>query len=286
MDKAREILRIGSPAMIKAVRLAAIFFCLMYPSAAVCENITIVPHFSVQGKKENLAVTLTLQNKGDASAYIIVPEIRIGDQRVQLNKIDKMEPNESSTQNLIFTDEKMRLRTAGSYPVFIRVSYEDKNQYRFSINDLGLLHYRSEPLEEKLAVKAEIKAVGDDMFELFSTVNCPGDDTVNGTIQVVLPEEVSCEKTMDHFIVSGEKGKTYGFKIKNRMGLKGSIYRTFVVAQYTYQGKHHTVSAPVLLNITKNPAPPTEYKSILLTFIFIFALAVIVFILEIFRYLK
>lgn len=272
--------------MMKAIRLTVIFFLFMYPSFAVSANITIVPDLSVQEKKDNLAVTLTLQNKGDASAYTIIPEIRIGDQWVQLHKINRMEPNESSTQNLLFTNQKMQLRTAGSYPIFILVSYEDKNQYRFSNNDLRLLHYMSEPLKEGLDLKAEIKTLDAGMFELFSTIKYSGGNTIKGILQVVLPDEVFCEKTRYHFNLPGEKEKKYSFKIKNKMGLKGSSYRTFVVAQYEYQGKHHTASAPVLLHINENPVQPKEYKPILLTFIFIFGFAVIVFILEIYGYLK
>jgi len=272
---------------MKKIGLAAIFLVLMVASNALSAAIKLAPEISVQEKPEALTVGLAIENRGDTAAYQIVTELEIGGQTIGVGPIDKIEPNGTYGKRVQFGHQKMRLPGPGSYPIFIRLWYEDLSHYRFCANDLYILHYRSEPMNGRVRLKADVKNLGGNYFEMdarLEPAGMSGELLRNATIQAVMPESFSCEPIQYNFSLTKNERKNYNFRIKNETGLKGSQYKIFALAQYQCKGKHYTQTAPAFLNIKDAPAPPNDARALTLalTFMVILFIVAVVFILEVF----
>lgn len=196
--------------------------------------------------KNILKVLVSAVNKGDESAYNVQAELRVADKKVLAQK--RQELRVDATYKAI-AEFKLDLKRPGQYPLIVVLHYTDANQYPFSALSVPTFIYKEERAGELFSQLSSAKFTQNGAVRL--VLKNMGEAEVRAISRLVVPRELTAEKSRAEALLSPRSKKRLYFEVENFSALAGSSYQVFALTEYEKEGIHYTVVSPGTVSIVE-----------------------------------
>ena len=211
------------------ISLALLIFTLFLISVqnAEASYIRLETAISSETSNNTLKGSVTVRNSGNEPAYSA---------QLSVNFLNKVFDNE--VKDILLPSEKYLLNYSfdlaktnnGTYPLIAKMYYKDSSGYKFSTVSLN-----SVIVGKSLASELVGKVSGVNLSKegyLIVKVRNGGKYKYNVKATLVLPQEISSEKTIEDFSINSNEEKELKFKIKNFSALRDSSYAAYILLEY------------------------------------------------------
>lgn len=230
--------------MKKLVVLFLIIIGTAYASSA--SYISLRTTVDTKVDKNILKVMVSAVNKGDEAAHNVQAELRVGDKKFLAQK--RQELRVDATYKAM-ADFKLDLKRPGQYPLIIVLHYTDANQYPFSALSVPTFIYKEERAGELFSQLSSAKFTQNGAVRL--VLKNMGENEVRAISQLVVPRELTAEKSRVEALLSPRSKKRLYFEVENFSALAGSSYQVFAITEYEREGIHYTVVSPGTVSIVE-----------------------------------
>ncbi len=216
---------------------AFLTFILFLISAQYAEAsyIRLETTISSEALNATLKGSVTTRNIGNEPAYNLQLVTTFLNETLENGIKDVLVPNKKYLLNYSFDLDKIN---NGTYPLIVKAHYKDSNGYKFSTVSLNSVIVGKSFASELVGKVSDIR-LSKESFLIAKVRNSDKDKhTVKATL--VLPQEISSEKTIEIFTLSSNEEKELKFKIKNFSALKDSSYAVYILLEYDKGLKHIT----------------------------------------------
>lgn len=216
---------------------------------ALAGVISISAAVSTKVEGESLLVTVTVENRGDESAYNAQAEFSVLGQRIQTEKVEQLPVGKPVT----FAKEiPLNIGTPGLYPLMTTVFYTDANQYPFSALAPHVFAHGVQGGPADLAGKMDALTLSTRGKLRVTLRNLTGSD-VTATVRLVVPRDLAVREEQQEVAVPARAEQALRFAIENFSARGGSAYPVTAVAEYEKDGVHQTALVSGLVKIIERP---------------------------------
>jgi hypothetical protein len=235
----------GGRCILAGARLLIVCFGLVRAHPAGAGNISLELTANGGVTDGELAVALTVRNKGDEAAHSVTPALHFRDAVVAGEANPLLRPGESMEATLKLPVPDLG---TGRWPYRIMVGYTDANAYPLNAlhvgtltagvpppGKLGILEALADPLATSGSLRVRVKNLSAEARRV--------------TIGVHLPEGIESAAPVPPAELGAWEEREVRVPLVNRAALPGSRYAVFATAEYDDRAVHQSVTVPTTLEI-------------------------------------
>ncbi len=213
---------------------------------------------------ENSAA-ISITNKGDEPAYNLQPEL-LYPTSSKISLSQKIGINEEINFSLPIDPSSL---VPGSYPLVLSISYTDANNYPFTAIATSIYSNKDKTDPGLVLLLNPVKLSGNGKLKL--SIKNLDDFEKEVKVRIIVPKEITIEE--ENIIkLAGRSSRKISFDIKDFSARPESTYAIFAIAEFDYNGKHHTAIAASSIKIVKGINLPSNlliFSLLILTGLFI-----------------
>jgi hypothetical protein len=233
--------------LIQCTLILATTCFVIYDNQLCAETLRLQSQLSVITKKDAMDINLTLSNKGRATAYDIVSQIRFLGKIKDSPPIHCLSSGATETFSMRFD---LQNNMKGDYPLIVEILYHDINLYPFYSMRCTPIHIHCPKQQKKLVVHVPDIEFSQ-QYNLNVQINNQGLLNKNVSVQVIVPGSFSCENNKQlRFLPIGQSVDLEYCIVKNN-ALPGSAHNGYVLVTYTDNTISHAQVTP--FNIVVKP---------------------------------
>lgn len=246
----------GRGLYVGVLALLTLIFCA---KGAWAGTISMTTTVTSQVRGENLMVDVILNNLGTDAAHSVQIEASALGAKTTENGPDLLPPNEPFETKLHLP---FKVKTPGTYPVLVRVYFQDANQYPFSSLAPGLATYQKTATSSLLiqGLPGDVEEDGEVGFKLANLSERP----LKLEISIYAPREFSLSRKDFKLDLAARSKHDLSVEVKNFTALSGATYPILAIAQYEDEGIHFTASAKAMAKVTRASDPLKRWRPFLM----------------------
>jgi len=218
-------------------------------------TISINTTVTSQVRDGNLLVHVILNNLGDEAAHAVQIEASAFAAKATSKGPDRLPPRKPFEADLKLP---FAPKLPGTYPVLVRVYFQDANQYAFSSLAPGLATYEKS-LPSSLLLRGLPGEVDEEGRVGFSLANL-AERPLNLKFSFHAPREFTLLKKELLLELAGRSKKDIPVEIKNFTALSGATYPILAIAEYDDAGVHFTSSAQAMAQVRPSDDPLKRWR--------------------------
>lgn len=218
------------------LRYLVLIFVLFFALSASAEGgfISLKTTISIIITNRTANVFLSIENLGNEPASSVQPAIYFLNESLYGEVKSLLGPQSKYAANYSFFLGEIK----GAYPLIAYVHYIDSNGYKFSSASVNRVIIGKTLVSDVIGKISDINMV--DKGVLTVKVKNSDNKDYNVKASIILPQELTSEKTGEIISIKGNEEKGIAFKIHNFSALKGSKYSVFVLLEYDKNSGHVT----------------------------------------------
>ena len=248
-------MRKSSPYFGALVVWALVFGAQAAWAGTISMNTTVTS----QIRGDDLMVEVVLANLGTDAAHAVQIEATALGAKTTEKGPDLLPPNEPFEIKLHLP---FKAKTPGTYPVLVRVFFQDSNQYPFSSLAPGVATYEK-IAASNLLIQGKAGDVEEDGEVEFKLANL-SERSLKLNISIYAPREFTLSDKEFKIDLPARSKRDLNVEVKNFTALSGATYPILAVAQYEDQGMHYTASAKAMAKVTRASDPLRRWRPFLI----------------------
>jgi len=226
--------------------LISLLLCL-FVSPVLASYISLNTTVTAKVDGNQLKVLVTAVNKGDEPAYNVQAELRAGSNKILVEKVQKLEVNETYKGYATFD---LDLDKAGHYPLVVVMHYADANQYPFSALTVQTFAYKAKDMPKDLFGRMKSTTFWENgSIEL--TLKNSSNVNIKAKSDLVVPQEITVLGGAKEVALAARVSAKVKFDLENFSALSGSNYQVYAVSEYDKGSFHYTVLTPGMIKIVE-----------------------------------
>jgi hypothetical protein len=195
-----------------------------------------------------LEVSISAKNEGDEAAYGVQAEVRVGERKSLLNKVERLGINQFYRAQASF---KLDHKNPGQYPLTVTLYYADANQYPFSALTCQTFSNKAEALPLDIFGRMR-SATFWEAGKIKLALKNMGKTEMAVSTYLVVPRELTVDEEAYRLKIPAMSDRQLSFGVKNFSALSGSTYQVFAISEYEKNGIHLTSITPGFIKIVQS----------------------------------
>jgi len=226
--------------------ILSFIYLFLYYNLAQAGIIRLQIQTHVKLKNNKMDIGINIKNLGDVGAFNLRCHLFLEEKEIIGHNLERLDPGKS----YLFKFKKaLTYKTAGRYPLMLRVDYEDGNGYPFSALSVMPFKYRIDAPSD-IEITGENLSIERDGILKFKLKNLR-DFPITLKAFLFLPKELSADSPYKRLTLQPKKTADLNFKVINFSAREGSLYPVFCILEYDKASIHHTVISKSLITIKK-----------------------------------
>jgi len=250
--------------MKRTAFFAVILMLTIDASTAIASAIRIGISSSASFQDGKIALSVNLTNHGDEPAYSLKIEGKLATNIYYSRTLESLQINKPCRINL---DLGSAPKEPGVYTLGFKVHYTDAGGYPFSIVS-SLPVITTDPDDISATISARLPKIEiTDSGAINLDLSTRGTNTVNASITLVCPDELSCVIRKSDLSIKPGTTNIAVISITNLFALSGSTYPVIAIIDYPENGMHRSIAASGFVKITRPGFPLLQNRTVWGTFV-------------------
>lgn len=219
------------------------------PRCAIAGVISMETRAETTLTADKLTTRITLVNQGDETAQLVSPQVVFLGKPIDASAIPQLPPQQPVSISIPHPISEL---TPGEYPVIIRITFQDQNQYPFSAISALIVNWKIVPTKD-LAI-ATRDCTMDRKGELHFQLKNLSEEDRRINWWLLCPRELSVQEKTGSWTLSRRSARQWDVSIENFAALYGATYPLFVFFEYDTPEGHHCQMASATVRVEIEPS--------------------------------